>query len=412
MYGLLGKDLSHSFSKRIHDRLRPRSDYRLLETEDPGYLLGTLDFQGLNVTNPYKSDLLQYMDQLDEAARETRTLNTIVKEAGRLVGYNTDYLALVDIFKKYTFEGPLAILGNGSTMRSAKLAAKTVGIDDVAIYARNPEAGERPLADFHGYYQSVVHATPVGTTPELRKMLPVDFTHVHGLKNALDVVYNPLKTRFLQAAEQAGAKVVPGLEMLVRQAVKSHRLFTGDALSEAENQEWLRYWHFQLSNIVLIGLPLSGKTHYAFALADVLGKAPIDVDSEIERRLGASVENIFQTRSEAEFRRLERATMLELAKGHERLIATGGGAILHEQAMQALSQNGLIVLLDLDERIIDAEPFENRPLVKTLDDFRALKEERQVLYQKYADLIVTKDTWDENTMLERLKEAIDAHFGD
>ncbi len=412
MYGLLGRSLSHSFSKTIHEHLKDGLTYHLYETADVRSFLQLKSFRGLNVTHPYKKDVMGLLDGLADTAEKTGIVNTIIQQDGKLIGHNTDYLALVAFICRHFPSGKMkvAIMGNGATMRSTKIALTTCNHTDIDVFARNPQAGEHPLDKLEGSYDILINTTPVGMYPDNEDILPVDWDRLPNLHLVFDVIYNPLKTRLLQKAEAAGITIRNGLEMLVRQAAESQALFFGERHDEKTVMTALKMFERRFQNIVLIGLPFAGKTHYGLRLAKETDKPFIDIDLAIEKQQGTSVENIFRMKGEKTFRKLEKEKVKEIAKGNGQWIAPGGGIVEDEEAMLALKQNGVVVFLDLDENILTAENLKNRPLIEDMADLKELKQKRQHLYEQYADVTVAKDTWHEKTIVGRIKEALDAHL--
>ncbi len=412
MYGLLGKSLAHSFSKTIHEHLREGLTYHLYETADVQSFLQVKSFRGINVTHPYKKAVMSALDELDETAKRTGIVNTIIRQNGSLKGHNTDYLALDSIIRRHfpRASTKVAIVGNGATMRSAKVALADCGYTEVDIFARRPHAGEYPLEELEGAYGVLINTTPVGMYPDNASVPPVDFGRLTDLTLVFDVIYNPLKTRLLQKAEAAGIRILNGLEMLVRQAAESQALFFGEPLDDLHVAKALAEFEKRFLNIVLIGLPFAGKTHYGLRLAKETSKPFIDIDREIEKQQGTSVENIFRMKGEKSFRGFEKEKVMEIAKRHGQWIAPGGGIVEDEEAMLALKQNGILVFLDLDESILSAKNLKDRPLIEDMSDLKELKRQRQSLYETYADVTVAKDTWKESTIIRRIKEALDAHL--
>jgi len=412
MYGLLGKTLSHSYSQSIHEHLSPEMSYHLYETDDVETFLQLKSFRGLNVTMPYKKAVIPCLDYLDETAEKTGVVNTIVRKNDQLIGYNTDFLAARTLVKQYFpgHECSVAIVGNGATKASFKSALEDLGYEHIDVFARHPDTGEYPLRDAQGSYHVLVNTTPVGTFPDIEDSLSLDLEAFQNLSLCLDVIYNPLKTSLMLDAETRGIQTKNGLEMLIRQAAASHELFTGKTINESDIESLFRTFYEKLLNIVLIGLPYAGKTHYARKLSRNLDKRFVDIDQRIEAQQNISIEHIFQTKGEAHFRSLERQHTIEVAKRHQQLIATGGGVVLDEQVMRALKQNGIIIFLDLDETLIDPSNLENRPLVKAVEDLKLLKEQRQHLYKHHSDIAIRKDTWEEGVMIRRIEEALYAHI--
>jgi len=414
MYGLLGKSLSHSFSVTVHKMLNNNIDYRLFETDNVGDFLKTRSFEGLNVTNPYKRAVIPYLDALAGSAEKTGTVNTIVNDNGTLTGHNTDYLALLNLIDKHfpdDRKSKVSILGNGATMRSIKKALEASGFVDIAVYARNPKANEHPLSTLDIDTEILIQTTPVGMFPSNHDRLPVNPADLKRLIFVFDVIYNPFKTHLLLECEALDIPFLNGLPFLFEQAALSQLLFYGKE-EPPTTEPQLKAFERQYLNICLIGLPFSGKSHYAKRLAGTLNREFADTDALVEQKAGKKIETIFADHGEAYFRELEKSVVLEIAKKHGQVIATGGGVVKDLNAIRALKQNAVIVHLDLDTGLIDENKIRKRPLVQSLDDLAALKEKREVLYKTHADVTIRKDTMDETVISKRIKEALDAYFSD
>ncbi len=412
MYGLLGKNLSHSFSKRLHEKMG-EEQYRLYETDDVSDFFKTVSFKGMNVTHPYKQEVIEHLDALDETAREAGVVNTIVRTKCGLKGYNTDCLALLEIVKRRFPSDKdilVGILGNGATMRSMKYALLRSDYRNIAVYARNPRSNEQSFNHIDSKVQVLINTTPVGMYPNNGQMLPVDLHSLPNLTLVFDVIYNPFETRLLLEAKSMGVKTVNGLEMLVRQALESRALFKMKGPRETNPSEWTGRIERELKNIVLIGLPFSGKTHFGKLLSKAYDRPFIDLDRRIETEQNASIEELFQTKGEAFFRRLEKNAVETLGKEHGQVLATGGGVVLDGENVKNLAQNGVLVFLDLDLRLLEKQTMNGRPLIKSFSDLQALQNKRQPLYEHCSDIVIPKTTWDERVTLRRIQEGLDAYF--
>lgn len=414
MYGLLGKSLSHSLSKTIHETMTPSMDYHLYETDDLKNFFRARPFKAINVTHPYKEACVPFLDVLDETAKTIGVVNTIIDENGRLVGYNTDLLALKHLIRTYFPDDPgtkTAIIGNGATSKSIVKAMEALGYQTPSVYARNPNEGEFHLGDIEGNtaIEVIVHATPVGMYPDNEGALSFSLDSFMNLKLVFDLIYNPLRTNLLMKAEKLGVPVMNGLEMLVEQARESQKRFFRD-YDPPSTHSIVNTIRRKITNVTLIGLPFSGKSHFGRLLKDRLDKPLIDIDQSIENAENAPVHAIFKKKGEAYFRKTEEAKVIEVAKRYGQIIIPGGGIIMNERAMRTLKQNSVIIFLDLNLNLIDEDVMKGRPLAKTPEALERLKEERQPLYEQYADHIIAKDTWDESTIMQRIEEALDEHF--
>lgn len=231
----------------------------------------------------------------------------------------------------------------------------------------------------------IVNASPKGMYPNNGES-PLDLSNFPNCKAVVDVIYNPLKTRLLQQAEQLGMKAVNGLEMLVAQAKFAVEHFLSTEIPDYKIDQITLELLKQLTNIVLIGMPSSGKTLTGQALCKYIDKTFIDTDAVIVKRAGMSIKEMFAQYGEAHFRQLEHDVIEELSKQNGLIIATGGGAIKNEENIRNLKQNGVVMFIDRDlEHLLVTD---DRPLSKDTDAVAKLYEERYPLYTKYGDLRV------------------------
>ncbi len=387
-YGLIGEKLPHSFSKEIHQRLAGY-DYQLKEltpAQLPGFLKKR-DFLGINVTIPYKQAVMPYLDELDPKARAIGAVNTIVNRNGRLCGYNTDYSGMKALVRHagLNLEGKsVLILGTGGTSKTALAVARDLGAADVKRVSRVPqgetisyeEAARLPV-------QILINTTPMGMYPHPDKQA-MDLSRFGWLEGVLDAVYNPLRTRLVLQARDNGARAQSGLYMLVAQAAYAAELFLNEHLPEDALPRVYRAIHGEKQNIVLTGMPGSGKSTVGRILAEAMGRELVDTDTEIIRLVKKPIPDIFAQRGESGFRELESQVIEQVAKRTGVVIATGGGVILREENVRRLRQNGRIYFLD---RPVDAIlPSDDRPLSR---DREALQRRFAERYPRY---IATADT--------------------
>ncbi len=413
MYGLLGEKLSHSFSVDIHQILNPSISYNLYETRDLETFFSTAVFEGLNVTHPYKEAVIPLLDKLDASSIKTNAVNTIIKTGHHLIGYNTDYMALKHLFSttlKNAKKASFGILGNGATMRSIKHALYDLNHDNITVYARNPQLGEKPLECLEDKHDYLINATPVGMYPHNDQTIADKIKSFKNITIAMDLIYNPLRSNFLLNAKQMGAKIINGLPLLFLQAAYAQKIWELCAFP-TDWQKRTEFLEKQLENIVLIGMPFSGKSHYGYLLEKMMQKKFVDIDRLIEEKAHTDITTIIKTSGEETFRALEHETTIKAAKRHRQIIATGGGIIQNKMAMQILKQNGLIVWLDVSDNLAESKKLDTRPLLDSFKDWQITKKRRYHNYKAYADIIIEKNTEDETIILNRLKEALDGYFG-
>jgi shikimate dehydrogenase len=389
--GLLGQSLSHSFSPRVH-QLLGNPHYQLFETDDPVSWIKTNDFSGINVTAPYKTQLISALDYCDPIVKKTGSVNCIVKKDNRLLGYNTDAYGLSAALSYYRVDPcgkTVVLLGNGGVARSAMQVFLDLGAKQVIKLCRKVRDENEFLfseSSQISHCDILVNATPNGMYPENNapNIAPLDLVRTASV--VIDHIYNPLRTPLLLMAKAMGKQTINGLYLLVAQAKRAHELFFDASLSSDDIPRIFHQLNAELTNIVFIGLPLSGKSLYGKKLSQLTSKPIIDTDTEIETRLGMSVPDIFTRYGEARFRELELMTVRSLYQKHGLIIACGGGVVLNSELMALLKQNGVIVYLDKDPQAIAARQIRNRPLLQNAADIFKIAKNRDPLYQQHADI--------------------------
>lgn len=384
--GLLGRKLGHSYSPQIHSYLGDYS-YQLFEKEpeEVGTFLRHGDFSAINVTIPYKKDVMAYLDELSPTARKMGSVNTIVRRRdGTLFGHNTDYFGFTSLVRRSGIAvagKKVLVLGSGGTSNTAVKALTDLGAAVTVISRSGPDNYEN--LHRHSDAQVIVNTTPVGMYPG-NGLSPVELTQFPRLEGVLDVIYNPAKTQLLLDAEQLGLPHANGLWMLVAQAKESAEYFTGQALDDGIIETIHRKLSLQMQNLVLIGMPGCGKSTVAQALADRLGRSFVDADEQIALLAGMSIPDIFAKLGEGEFRRLETQVLAQLGKGSCQVIATGGGCVTQSRNAPLLRQNGILIWL---QRNLDSLPTEGRPL-SMASNLQTMFAQRRPLYEAFADVSV------------------------
>ncbi|MFW6318731.1 MAG: shikimate kinase [Bacillota bacterium] len=413
MYGLLGKTLKHSMSKYIHEYIHPM-DYHLMETDDLDTFLKTRNFKGINVTIPYKKAVIPYCDVLDDSVIHTGVVNTIINTNGFLKAYNTDYLALKNIIETHfpaANNTDIAIIGNGATTSSLYIALQDLGYLNLTVYARTPKNKEELSLDkIKSSHTVLINTTPFGMYPNNHVPFPIDLTQLPQLDLVFDVVYNPLKTSLILAAEARNIKTLSGLSMLITQAFYANQYFFNAHYNNILIEETFKYIYKMMINITLIGLPFSGKTTYGKLLGNRYNKTFIDIDEAIIKDESMPITDIFKVHGEAYFRTLESAKTMSISKEINQIISTGGGAVLNPSSIISLKQTSVIVYLDLAQSLMKTIRFHSRPHVQTYEDLLHLKISRHHLYKNAADIIINKDTLDRKVIMDRLEVKINDYI--
>ncbi len=410
VYGLLGRKLGHSWSVPIHAALGC-AGYRLyeLEPEKLTAFLRRTDIGGLNVTIPYKRDVMPLCDEIDPAAADIGSVNTLVRGAdGKLRGYNTDIDGFCYMARRagIGFAGKkVVVLGSGGASLTAQAAARREGAQEITVISRSGPDNYGNL-DRHADAEIVVNTTPVGMYPG-NGAAPVDLSAFPRCEGVLDVIYNPRRTALLLQAEALGIPCCDGLPMLVAQAKTAEERFFGKPISDEENERILSQLRREMGNIVLIGMPGSGKSSIGQLLADLTGREAVDIDQKIADRAGCSIPEIFAQGGEAAFRVLEREETAKAGALTGKILLTGGGVVKTPENYGALRQNGRVYHLLRDLNVL---PTDGRPLSQGAD-LAEMWREREPLYRKFRDVSI-----DNNCPAAETAQAIwrdfCAHIGD
>lgn len=408
-YGLIGEHLGHSFSKQIQTRIAEIEnvkdyDYQLVELDKEEFkeFMEKKDFKGINVTIPYKKDVIPYLDEMDESAKAIGAVNTIINVDGKLKGYNTDFGGFLYMVKAHNvhMEGKkVLIIGNGGACAAVKAVCKHENAKDIVIVSRSANRGAIGYDEMYTSHLDadiVVNTSPVGMFPNIVNA-PIDVSWFHKLECVLDVVYNPILTRLCFEAQEADIKRVIGLEMLIAQAKYTFEIFENMSFDDSIIDEIKKEMSKDRCNIVLIGMPSAGKTTIGKMLEEKLGKEFFDLDDMIIAKAGKSIPEIFQESGEAGFRAIETEVAIEASKMNNKIIATGGGVVKHKVNMDFLRLNGITIFIDRDiDKLISSDP--NRPLSSSKQALQQMYKERYPLYQKYAAYIAVNNANIEETV--------------
>lgn len=383
--GLLGRKLGHSYSPQIH-KILADYDYRLFEKE-PEELEDFLkhgDFTGINVTVPYKKTVIPFLDELSPRAQRLGAVNTIVRRNGKLIGHNTDYFGFTSLLAKSGLRvagKKVLVLGSGGASNTAVAALEEEGAKVVVI----SRSGDNNYGNLHLHKDAslIINATPVGMYPNVTES-PVNLAVFPALEGVLDVIYNPARTKILLDAEKWGLVTANGLYMLVAQAKEASEWFQNTAIDDSCIREIYAMLRRQMENIILIGMPGSGKTSVGKALAQKLGKPFFDADAVLEETYGRKISDIILNDGEEAFRKMESAVLLELCAKSGLVVATGGGCVTREENYAHLHRNGTIVRISRD---LSKLPTEGRPLSHK-DKLVQMFETRDPMYRKFADFTV------------------------
>ncbi len=388
-YGLIGEKLGHSFSKIIHEEISNYT-YELKEIAktDLDFFMKEKNFKGINVTIPYKRDVLAYLDFIDEAAGKIGAVNTVVNRDGKLYGYNTDFGGMKMLFTKKGFDfknKKVLILGTGGTSKTAHAVVEAMGAGDIYFVSRKGELNYENVKDLHSDAHYIINTTPCGMYPN-NFDAPLSLEGFIALEGVGDVIYNPLKTRLILEAESLNINCCGGLYMLVSQAVLACEHFTGKVFdSEKVSDEVYKKLLKEKQNIVLTGMPGSGKSTVGRLISELTGRPFYDTDELIVKDHG-NISDIFSAHGEAYFRKIETEAVKKVSMLSSCVIATGGGAVLKDENIKALKQNGKIYFLN--RPIEDIIPTSDRPLSNDEQSLKKRFTERYSTYLSTCDVEV------------------------
>jgi len=401
--GLLGKKLGHSYSPEIH-RLLGGYDYRLFECfehELQSFFLER-DFDGINVTIPYKKAVIPYCSELSDAAKRIGSVNTIVKNPdGSLFGDNTDYFGFIKLVSRSGAQlsgKKVLLLGNGGVAPTIRAALSDLGAGEVITVSRTGENNYVNIGR-HADAEIIVNATPVGMFPN-NSSAPIQLSMFTNCTCVFDLIYNPARTKLLLDAEKLGIKAYNGLYMLVAQAARAVEIFTGTPVSDEDIDRVYNIMSTKMTNIALIGMPGCGKSTVAKRIAARTGRRLIDIDDEITKRLPFSIPEYFSVYGESGFRDIESEVLAELSKQSGAVIACGGGVVMRPENYELLHQNSTVVFLRRD---LGRLPTSGRPLSVANTPAR-LASIRMPLYNSWCDITVDNSGTIESAASEIIKK--------
>lgn len=401
---LVGGNLAYTFSPLIY-RLFGLYDYALLETDDFSKALKH-EFKGINITNPHKLAAYKACTRVSEIAKRSEAVNIIIKEEDDLFGDNTDYYgfnALLDYYGFNPKDKKILIIGRGATAKLVALVLKDRGAKKLTYLVRNLRSNNEVLiSDYQQVtdYDFLINATPYGTYPNIKLEPLFPLKDFKNLEAAIDLNYNPHLTPLVREARKHGIPSADGLYMLVAQAYRNISYFLGE--NKVDLLEVYKKLNIYRANIVLIGMPYSGKSVLGEKLSRIFEKEFVDIDRKLEAE-GKDIHSLLPKGGIKLFRSAEAEATISYSKGWNQIIACGGGIVLNSKAMAHLQSNGVIVFLDEKPEKLVSRIDGTRPLIRNAEDLYQTYNERIDLYRKYADITIQEET-DIRKITERIYE--------
>jgi len=408
-YGLIGEKLGHSFSCEIHQKIA-LYEYELcpLPREELDGFMRKKDFLGINVTIPYKKDVIPYLDEISPEAALCGAVNTVIHKNGKLFGYNTDLSGMEYLLSANHIsvkDKNVLILGTGGTSNTAMALCKKLGAKKIDRVSRTGKEGSLTYEEALRCKETqvILNTTPCGMFPNIGES-PISVDGFPYLEGVADAVYNPLKSQLVLDAKVRKIPAVGGLEMLVAQAVEAAYLFTENQTVKDDISAVFREIVREKENLVLIGMPGCGKSTLGRLLAQETGKEFLDTDEEIQKEAGRTIPEIFAQEGESGFRDWESRVIARVAVRQNLVIATGGGAILRDRNVDLLKGNGVLLFLDAPLESLCATS--DRPLSSTPEHLQRLFEQRYGRYCHVADRKIPISRQVEENLLAIKKELI------
>ncbi len=389
---LIGEKLSHSFSPIIHSYLADYP-YTLAEVsrENLESFVKSDKFTSANVTIPYKVEIMKYLDEISDEAREIGCVNTVTHtKDGKLRGDNTDFYGLSYLIKSSGIDisgKKVLILGSGGSFLTASAVARSLDAKEIICISRNGEVNYENVYNIHPDADIIINTSPVGMYPNNLEC-KIDLAKFDSVKGVFDIVFNPSKTKLLLDAEKLLIPAFGGLPMLVAQAKRASEIFTGEKIDDSEIDRITKILEETTLNIILVGMPGCGKSTIAASLAEKLGREIIDTDKEIEQNAKMPIPEIFSTFGEGVFRSLEHNEVKNAGKSSGKIISTGGGVVTIPDNYEPLHQNGIIIFIKRD---INSLSRDGRPLSMGAD-LSKMYATRLPMYERFADFTVENDS--------------------
>ena len=392
--GLIGHPLGHSYSPYIHKRLSG-FDYKLFDlskNELESFIKNT-SYTGLNVTIPYKEEVIKYLDYVDDVAMTIGAVNTIIRRGDKTYGYNTDVVGFDELLKHYKINlrgKNVLILGTGGTKKTVQYV--------VSKYTKKIFIATRKASDYDNNIYNyddlkliendinyIINTTPVGMSPNISSS-PISLEKYLSLEGVIDVIYNPLHTTLLLEAKNFKIPYYNGLFMLVYQAYQASCLFFNKKYNEEILYDIYKELLLKNSSIMLIGMPASGKSTIGRILSEIVNQPFVDLDDEITKTFKKTPKEIIEEEGEAAFRNKETLCLSKYSNQNGLIIASGGGIVTNYKNYELIKHNFICVYLKRKPK--EKSLNSSRPLSSSIDKWLELYQKRKELYEKFADIIV------------------------
>jgi shikimate dehydrogenase len=424
LFAVTGNPVLHSLSPVLMSVSDSFNYFRLCaETaEEAIKTFKQLDFKGLNVTAPFKKDVIKYLDCLSENAKKAEAVNCIFYSSdNKLCGDNTDIKGVeltLKLYPEFLQQKKMLVIGSGGATPAVIIAGKNLGLE-VTVTARNINALEalkerfninikelKNIENFINDFAVIVQALPSG----VKVFEPESLTKDHVVLDA-----NYKDSIFETPAKKIGFKFLSGKNWLVNQAVPSYENFTGEKIAPEKMYEALKNYKFDFQGrIALTGFMGVGKTTSGKELAKLTGYKFIDSDDEIEKNEGMKISEIFSKKGEDYFRKIETEFLKTLSKEKNIILSCGGGTVKNEENRKILRENFLNLWLYAPvEYCLDGLDISNRPLLQCENPVEKAREmflSRVPFYADAAYAVVNVENLNREKIAEKIYGQISKTF--
>ena len=433
LFAVTGRPVFHSMSPQIFNSLfrlynMDASYIRLAATtvEEVLSITKALRIKGLNITSPFKEDIIPFLDRLHDDALRIGAVNCVVVKEGKYIGYNTDSIGAVKALKKNNINPEnknIAVLGAGGAARAAVFGMIKAHARKVTIINRTKKRA-KDLASLMGceyspleLFKEVIPKSDVLISCIPCPLFVCDQDSFSKHLVVLDANYkNPLQTGHSKTQKH---RIISGLEWLFYQAVPAFQYFTGRKINEGVQQKVKRgLQKSQISdkpNVALVGFMGSGKTAVGRLLADKTGFEFVDTDALIENLSGRKINQIFQEKGEEVFREMERTVIkAEIPSYRRKVVSIGGGAVLDPENRKILNHNCHIIWLWNSIRTaLKRIHAESRPLLNYPNPTKRAEKnlnERIPFYAELSDIVISTESGEPGDIVERIKNEMGQAF--
>ncbi len=431
-YGVIGSNLDHSLAPEIHNMFfniysldgafeKVKVSLEDFNNKDIHDIL--IGFKGANVSSPYKVRIISTLDSVSDEVRAIGSVNTINNINGKLIGYNTDAEGFKELLSRNGIKprGKIfVVMGSGGTAKSVCYYLKDKA-KDIYVVARKKDKDTIEGAKVIDYDELpfirgdvLINTTPVGMYPDIDKSI-VDKTVIENFEYIIDLVYNPIFTKFLQIGVKCGKKCIPGLYMLVSQGITSQGYWQGIKLDSMIPRLYKEICIVEQNkahgNVYITGMMGCGKTELGKSLSKATGREFIDLDEYVEKISKKKIQDLL-SEGEDVFRHWETKAIQKLAFMKDKIVALGGGAVLNEYNVLTMKLSGMIILRDRSlDRILSTIDLSLHPTIKGKEDLIQMYNERYPIYLRICDWAVPYGELDLDTkkIVEVLNEKDNGH---